>query len=65
MKEEKSYWCCYGGKKRFPTFAAILLAVGILWLLSDLKIITVDIPWWPAILIIIALGWIINNYSKN
>jgi hypothetical protein len=33
--------------------------------LSELKVITVDIPWWPVILIIIALGWIVDHYSKK
>ena len=52
-------------KKTFPTFAVILLAVGVLWLLSELKVLTIDIPWWPAILIILAIGWIVNFYTKN
>lgn len=52
-------------KTRFPTFPVILLVVGVLWLLSDLNVITVDIPWWPVILIIIALGWIINRYTRT
>ena len=43
---------------KFPTVAVILLVVGIVWLLSDLGVITVSIPWWPVILIIIAISWI-------
>lgn len=47
--------------KRFPTFAWILLVVGILWLLNELGTISIDIPWIPIIVIVIALGMIINK----
>ena len=61
---KKSFvWC--GGGRTFPTVAVILLVVGIVWLLTDLGVITVSIPWWPVILIILALGWIINNYTQK
>jgi len=50
-------------KTRFPTFAVILLIVGLLWLLNELKVITINIPWIPIILIIIAIGMIINRYK--
>ena len=63
--DEDFGWCCWNGKKGFPTFAVLLLVVGVLWLLTDLGIITVDIPWWPVILIVIAVGWIIDNYRKR
>ena len=66
VKKETASWC-WGWptrKKGFPTFAVLILALGILWLLSDLKIITIDIPFWPVILIIIALGWIVNHYTQ-
>ena len=46
---------------RFPTLGVILLAVGIFWLLNDLGYVTFIIPWWPIILIIVAIGWIINR----
>jgi hypothetical protein len=52
-----------GGK--FPTFPVLLLVVGILWLLSELQVITVAIPWWPVILIIVSLGWLVNVYQKK
>ena len=54
--------CCIGG---FPTFAVLLLVVGILWLLSDLKVITITIPWWPVIVIVLELGWIVNSCKKG
>ena len=49
----------------FPTFAVILLVVGILWLLTELKVISVNIPWIPIALIIAAIGMIANNCNKK
>ena len=56
-----------GGKHHdgFPTFAVILLVVGIIWLLNDLKLIAVDIPWIPMVLIIVAVGMIYNRMKKE
>lgn len=54
------------GKKKFPTLAVILLVVGIIWLLSALNIFPWNnIPWVPVVIIIIALGMIINRYQKD
>ena len=55
----------HGHHRRFPTLAVILLVVGITWLLSELKLFTVPVPWWPVVLIIVAIGMIINRYVKN
>jgi len=51
-------------KKRFPTFAFVLLAVAIIWLLNDLKVIAINIPWIPIVLGIVAIGMIINRYVE-
>ena len=59
---KKKNVCCMGS---FPTFAVLLLVVGVLWLLAEIGVITIAIPWWPVILIIVALGWIVNNYSRK
>jgi len=63
-KKENVSWCgcCFGG---FPTFAVIILAIGVIWLLNDLNVFTVDIPWFPVILIIIAVSWILDSYRKR
>ena len=53
------------GKKGFPTFAILVLVLGVLWLLSELQILTVDIPWFPVIMIIVAIGWIADHYLKT
>lgn len=52
-------------KRKFPMLAVILLVVGIMWLLTELKVITIPIPWIPIVLIIIALGLIINRYVRE
>ena len=48
--------------RKFPMLATILLVVGIIWLLTELKVILIPIPWIPVVLIVIALGMIINRY---
>jgi hypothetical protein len=53
--------CWKGG---FPTFPVLRLVIGILWLISELGVLTIDIPWWPIILIVVALGWVANSYKK-
>ncbi len=54
--------CCIGG---FPTFAVIVLVLAVLWLLGDMGILGVNVPWLPVILIIVAIGWIVNQYHKK
>lgn len=52
-------------RRGFPTFAVILLLLGVIWFLNDLKLIAVNIPWIPAILIVVAIGMISNRYCRN
>jgi hypothetical protein len=49
-------------KPKFPMLAVILLVVAVAWLLSSLNLITIDIPWIPVVLIIVAIGMIANRY---
>ena len=51
----------------FPTFWTIVLLLGIAWLLREMNVIPieVDIPWLPAILVVISIGAIVNHYSKQ
>lgn len=51
-------------KRKFPTLATILLVLGIVWFLNDLKVLAVNVPWVPLAIIIIALGIIINRYNN-
>ena len=52
-------------EKKFPTFAVILLAVAVIWLVSDLGYIIIDIPWLPIIIGIIAIGMIVNKHHRK
>jgi hypothetical protein len=51
-------------KTKFPTFAVVLLVVGLIWLLNELQVIAINIPWIPVVLIIIAIGMIMNRYQE-
>ncbi len=63
VPKKKEPECCKPG--HFPTFAVILLVVGILWLLNDLKIFTIEIPWVPIVVIVIAIGMLFNKFVKK
>ena len=65
VKKESINMCCWSGKSGFPTFALILLVLGALWILNDIGIMTVKVPWFPVVLVIIALGWIVDYYKKR
>ena len=52
-------------KAGFPTVAVILLVIAVLWILSDIGVIAVSVPWLPVILAVVALGWVVNNYKST
>ena len=52
-------------KSVFPAFAIAVLVVCVLWILSETGILTIKIPWFPLVIGIIALGWIIDFYQKK
>ncbi|MEK6818636.1 MAG: hypothetical protein AABY10_01745 [Nanoarchaeota archaeon] len=51
--------------KSFPTFWFIVLVVAVIWFLSETGYINFNVPWLPLVLIIVALGAIINNYGSK
>jgi len=53
--------CCSG----FPTFAIILLVIGIVWFLNDTGYWAFNIPWVPLVLIVVAIGMVFNRYKKK
>ncbi|MBR9678079.1 MAG: hypothetical protein GOU97_02190 [Nanoarchaeota archaeon] len=54
---------CPKGKKGF---SMTLLLIGVLWLLSDLKVIALNLPWWPILLIVVAMGLLMKpHYHKK
>jgi len=50
---------------KFPVLATIILIFAVFWLLNELEILILDIPWIPVILIVIAIGLIFNRFTKN
>ncbi|MBT3642915.1 hypothetical protein HN604_03545 [archaeon] len=50
-------------RNTFPTFAVIVLIFGIVWLLKELNILAINVPWLPVLVIIISLGWIFNRFN--
>ena len=51
--------------KRFPTFAFVVLVLGLLWLAVEMHWITIPIPWLPLIVVVVAAGWIVNHYMHG
>ncbi|MBU2562035.1 MAG: hypothetical protein KKF68_00025 [Nanoarchaeota archaeon] len=51
-------------RTKFPMLAVVLLIFGIAWLLNELKVFNLDLPWGPVIIIIIAIGLIFNRFSR-
>lgn len=60
MENEKS-----PKREIFPTISIIILVTGILWLINELEILTIDIPWFPVVLIIIGIAGIIEFYRRK
>ena len=52
-------------KKVFPTFWFIVLVMALIWFLNDVGFITFNVPWLPLILIIVAIGGILNSYGRK
>jgi len=50
-------------KRKFPTFAIIVLIAAVFWFISELGYLEINIPWIPLILIIVSLGWIFNRFK--
>ncbi len=51
--------------KKFPTFAFVVLILGLLWLAVEMHWITIAIPWLPLIVVVVAAGWIVNHYMRG
>jgi len=50
-------------KKRFPVMAVILLLFALTWIMNDLGYWSINLPWIPIVLAIVAIGIIVNRYS--
>jgi hypothetical protein len=51
-------------RKSFPTLAVILLVFAIVWLLDELGVLVINVPWVPVILIVVAVGMIFNRFKE-
>ena len=51
-------------KTKFPTLATILLLIGIVWTAETLGYLKIDFPWLPVLVIIVAIGIIVNRYRR-
>ena len=49
---------------KFPTFWVIVLLFALAWLLEEIGIFTLNFPWLPVIIIIVAIGAIFNRFNK-
>ncbi|MFC1710739.1 hypothetical protein ACFLZJ_01100 [Nanoarchaeota archaeon] len=50
-------------KKEFPTFWVIVLVLAAIWFLGEIGLWTLSFPWFPAIIVIAAIGALINHYK--
>lgn len=48
-------------RRRFPILGFIILVFASLWLLREMNVVDVKLPWLPIVLIIIAIGVIFNR----
>lgn len=48
-------------RRTFPTLAFIVLVFAGFWLLREIDVIDLRLPWLPVVLIIIAIGIIFNR----
>jgi len=51
-------------RKKFPVLWTLLLLFGIVWLVNEMGIVSIDLPWFPVVLIVVAVGMIANRYQK-
>jgi len=49
-------------KRKFPGLAVLLLLIGVVWTLNGFGITNLNVPWLPVVLLIIAIGMIVNRY---
>jgi len=52
-------------KKVFPTFWVVVFLLAAVWFLGEFLPVNLDFPWLPAMIILIALGAVINHYGKK
>ena len=48
-------------RRKFPTLAIILLVIALVWLFGNLG----NVSWIPVIILIIAIGIIVNRLARK
>ncbi len=48
-------------RRTFPTFAVVILIFAGLWLLRELEVIDLSLPFLPVVLIVVSIGVIFNR----
>ena len=48
-------------RRKFPVLGFIILIFASLWLLREMSVVDLRVPWLPIVLIIIAIGIIFNR----
>jgi hypothetical protein len=51
-------------RRRFPILGFIILIFASLWLLREMNVVDLRVPWLPVILIVIAIGIIFNRLLR-
>lgn len=51
-------------RRKFPMLGFLLLIIGIVWLLNEMEMFVVDVPWIPVILIVVAAGMVWNRLAR-
>jgi len=51
-------------KSKFPVLAIILLVFALVWLFNELGYFSLNLPWIPVVLAIIAIGMIFNRFRS-
>jgi len=49
-------------QNKYPVLWTLLLIFGIVWLVNEMGYVSINLPWFPVILIVIAIGMIANRY---
>lgn len=50
-------------RRKFPFLGVLLLVFGLSWMFEEMGIWSVNLPWIPIIVVLIAVSLIVNRYS--
>lgn len=50
--------------KKCPLIPILILIVGILWFLEGISVIGFTLPWWPLVIILLAIGMLKHQFCN-